>query len=138
VDALAAPPARRSVELDRAECLRLLGTADVGRVIFTEAALPTAQPVTYLLDGEEVVFRTAGGGKLAAATRHHVVGFEVDELDLGARTGWSVVGVGEAYEVVEPRRLAELARRLPPPWVAGRDTHTISIPMQRLTGRRLI
>ena len=44
-------------------------------MIFTEAAMPTAQPVSYLLDDEEVVFRTAGGGKLAVATRHHVVAF---------------------------------------------------------------
>jgi nitroimidazol reductase NimA-like FMN-containing flavoprotein (pyridoxamine 5'-phosphate oxidase superfamily) len=136
-DAEPPEPARGFVELDRAECLRLLGTATVGRVIFTEAALPTAQPVSYLLDDEEVVFRTAGGGKLAVATRHHVVAFEVDDLDTATRTGWSVVGVGEAYEVVDPRRLARLAGRLPAPWVPGRTTHVISIPLQRLTGRRV-
>ncbi len=128
---------RELVELDRAECLRLLGTASVGRVIFTDAALPTAQPVSYLLDDEEVVFRTAGGGKLAVATRHHVVAFEVDDLDTATRTGWSVVGVGEAYEVVDPRRLAELDGRLPEPWVPDRSAHVISIPLQRLTGRRV-
>ncbi|WP_214404353.1 pyridoxamine 5'-phosphate oxidase family protein [Pseudonocardia lacus] len=129
--------AHELVELDRAECLRLVGTAAVGRVIFTEAALPTAQPVSFLLDDEEVVFQTSGGSKLAVAGRHHVVAFEVDDLDPVARTGWSVVGVGEAYEVVDPRRLAELADRIPPPWASGRTGHVISIPLQRLTGRRL-
>ncbi len=129
--------ARELVELDRAECLRLLGTATVGRVIFTDAALPAAQPVNYLLDDEEVVFRTAGGGKLAVATRHHVVAFEVDDLDTATRTGWSVVGVGEAYEVLAPDRLAELAGRIPRPWAAGRTGHVISIPLQQLTGRRV-
>jgi hypothetical protein len=129
--------ARELVELDRAECLRLLGTAVVGRVVFTESALPTAQPVSFLLDDEEVVFQTSGGSKLAVAGRNHVVAFEVDDLDPMARTGWSVVGVGEAYEVVDPDRLAELAGRIPPPWAAGRTGHVISVPLQRLTGRRL-
>jgi nitroimidazol reductase NimA-like FMN-containing flavoprotein (pyridoxamine 5'-phosphate oxidase superfamily) len=124
-------------ELDRTECLRLLAGGIVGRVVFTEAALPAAHPVTYLLDGEEITFRTTGGGKLAAATLHRVVAFQVDEIDLEARTGWSVLGVGEAYEVTEPGRLADLVKRMPPPWAPSRQDHTVAIPLQRLTGRRL-
>jgi nitroimidazol reductase NimA-like FMN-containing flavoprotein (pyridoxamine 5'-phosphate oxidase superfamily) len=125
------------VELDRAGCLRLLSAGAVGRVVFTESALPAAQPVNYLLDDEEVIFRTANGSKLAAATRRHVVAFQVDRIDEATRSGWSVLGVGEAYEVVDPARLAELADRLPPPWAPGHGLHTISIPLQRLTGRCL-
>jgi nitroimidazol reductase NimA-like FMN-containing flavoprotein (pyridoxamine 5'-phosphate oxidase superfamily) len=125
------------VELGRPECLRLLGNGSIGRVVFTESALPAAQPVNYLLDDEEVVFRTANGSKLAAASRHHVVAFQVDEIDADAHRGWTVLGVGEAYEVVEPIRRAELAERMPAPWAAGHDQHVISIPLQRLTGRRL-
>jgi len=124
-------------ELDRRECLRLLATGSIGRVVFTESALPAAQPVNYLLDDEEVVFRTANGSKLAAASRHHVVAFQVDEIDVGSHSGWTVLGVGEAYEIVEPTRRAELAERMPAPWAAGHDQHVISIPLQRLTGRRL-
>ena len=124
-------------ELGHDECLRLLARAAIGRVVFTERALPAAQPVTFLLDGEEVVFRTAGGSKLAAATLHAVVAFQADDIDVATRTGWSVLGIGEAYEVVVPRRLAELADRLPDPWAPGRTAHTIAIPLQRLTGRRL-
>jgi nitroimidazol reductase NimA-like FMN-containing flavoprotein (pyridoxamine 5'-phosphate oxidase superfamily) len=122
-------------ELGHDECLRLLANALIGRVVFTEAALPAAHPVTYLLDGDEVVFRTAGGGKLAAATLHRVVAFQVDEVDPAGRTGWSVLGVGEAYEVTDPRRLAELAAHLPAPCAANHGGHTVAIPLQRLTGR---
>ena len=124
-------------ELGREECLRLLAGAIVGRVVFTEAALPAAHPVTYLLDGDEIVFSTAGGGKLAAATLHHVVAFQADEIDSAGRTGWSVLGIGEAYEVTDPRRLADLAARLPERWVAIEGGHTVAIPLQRLTGRVL-
>jgi hypothetical protein len=112
--------------------------AGTGGVIFTDAALPAAQPVTFLLDGEEVVFRTRNGSKLAAASRNAVVGFEVDEIDTVTRTGWSVLGIGEAYEVLDPTRLDDLAVRMPAPWAADHDTHTISVPLQQLTGRRLV
>ncbi len=125
------------IELSPTECLRLLGAGVIGRVVFTESALPAAQPVTYLLDGEEIVFRTRNGSKLAAATRNAVVGFQADEFDVATRTGWSVLGVGQAYEVRDPDRLSELAATLPDPWVPAHDAHTISIPLRQLSGRRL-
>jgi nitroimidazol reductase NimA-like FMN-containing flavoprotein (pyridoxamine 5'-phosphate oxidase superfamily) len=126
------------VHLDRATCLELLRTASIGRVIYTDSALPAAQPVNFMLDDEEVVFRTGGGGKLVAAARNAVVGFQTDELDPTTRTGWTVLGVGEAYEVTEPQRLTALRGRLPEPWVWERTDHTICIPLQQLTGRRVV
>jgi uncharacterized protein len=124
-------------ELDRAECLRLLATGVVGRIVVTEGALPAAHPVAYVLDGEEVVFRTASGSKITAAARHKVVAFEVDEIDVETRTGWSVLGVGEAEEILDPARLAGLHDRLPDPWVPTEGAHVLSVPLQKLTGRRL-
>ena len=126
------------VDLRREECLRLLADETIGRVVYTEAALPAAHPVTYCLDRDEVVFRTGDGSKLAAASRHRVVGFEVDAYNLPARTGWSVLGVGVAYEVTDRDRLAALAARMPAPWAPDRTEHTIAVPLQRLTGRRLV
>jgi nitroimidazol reductase NimA-like FMN-containing flavoprotein (pyridoxamine 5'-phosphate oxidase superfamily) len=126
------------VDLHREECLRLLAVETIGRVVYTEAALPAAHPVTYCLDRDEVVFRTGYGSKLAAAARHRVVGFEVDAYHLPTRTGWSVLGVGVAYEVTDSDRLAALAARMPAPWAPDRTEHTIAVPLQRLTGRRLV
>jgi uncharacterized protein len=123
-------------ELDKALCLRLLARKMIGRVVFTDSALPAAQPVTYLLDGEEVVFRTGGGSKLAA-TRGAVVAFQVDEIDADTRTGWTVLGVGEAYEVLVPARLTELAERMPPAQAPNSTAHTIAVPLRQLSGRRL-
>ncbi|MCE0763817.1 pyridoxamine 5'-phosphate oxidase family protein [Pseudonocardia kujensis] len=126
------------VEIDRAECLRLLATADLGRVIYTEGAMPAAHPVSYVLDGEEIVFRSAGGATLIAATRGAVVAFQVDRIDAEDHTGWSVLGVGQAYEVTDRSRLSELVRQLRAPWPPSRPGHTIGMPLARLTGRRLI
>ncbi|MFR9803936.1 pyridoxamine 5'-phosphate oxidase family protein [Pseudonocardia sp. RS010] len=124
-------------EISRSGCLALLARVQVGRVLYTGGALPAAHPVAFVLDGEEVVFRTAEGSTLAAAVRHAVVGFQADQIDAVARAGWTVLGVGEAYEVVVPDRLENLSAMLPGPWVAGRDGHVISIPLQLLHGRRL-
>ena len=100
------------VELTRSECLRLLAGDVIGRVVFTDSALPTVQPVNYVLDDEEIIFRTANGSKLAAATRNAVVAFQLDHFDTTTRSGWSVLGVGEAYEVVDPVP-SERAHRAP-------------------------
>jgi nitroimidazol reductase NimA-like FMN-containing flavoprotein (pyridoxamine 5'-phosphate oxidase superfamily) len=130
--------ANELVVLARNECLALLRARAIGRVVFTDAALPSAQPVNYLLDDEEIIFRTANGARLAVATRTAVVAFEVDDIDHVTRTGWSVLGVGKAYEVVDPARLAALAELHTDPWAPGHTAHTISIPLQILSGRRLV
>ncbi|NVI91726.1 pyridoxamine 5'-phosphate oxidase family protein [Actinomadura sp. BRA 177] len=83
--------------LGRAECVALLRSAPVGRVVYTDQALPAIQPVTFVLDGDEaVVVRTAPGSKFDAALRGAIVAFEVDAFDPAARTGWSVTAVGQA------------------------------------------
>ena len=125
------------VEIDRKECLRLLATGTIGRIVFTEAAMPAAHPVNYLLDGEEVLFRTADG-RTFAATHRTVVGFQADDLDPVTRTGWSVLGVGHAYEVIDPERLATLDGAMPESWALGRAGHVVAVPMQHLTGRKLL
>jgi uncharacterized protein len=51
------------VDLDRDECLRLLATATIGRIVVTDGALPAAYPLPFLLDAEEVVFRVPAAGR---------------------------------------------------------------------------
>lgn len=124
--------------LDRQQCLELLHTVRVGRLVFTEGALPAVQPVNFRMHGDDVVFRVAGGEKLAAATSNSVVAFEADELDSDLRTGWSVTVVGRASRIVDVADLVEVAGMWLRPWVEGRRDHFIRISTQRLTGRRLV
>ena len=105
--------------------------------VVTDGALPAAHPVAYLLDREQVVFRTAKGSTLTVATRQKVVAFEVDRIDVDTRTGWSVLGVGEAGEIVDPARLADLDGRLPDLWSPLAGAHVLAVPLQKLSGRRL-
>ena len=124
--------------LDRQECLALLGTVRVGRLVFTEGALPAVQPVNFRMHDDDVVIRVAGGGKLLAATSNCIVAFEADELDAELRAGWSVTVVGHASVIVEVAELVEVAGIWLQPWVEGRRDHFIRIRTEQVTGRRLV
>src|SRR5205085_1549212 len=82
--------------LDEDECLALAARRPVGRVAVTVGALPAVFPVNFRLAGTQILFRTASGTKLDAATRRAVVAFEVDDFDPDTQTGWSVLIVGLA------------------------------------------
>lgn len=124
--------------LDRQECLALLHTVRVGRLVFTEGALPAVQPVNFRIHHDDVVIRVAGGGKLAAATNNSIVAFQSDELDADLRKGWSVTVVGHANLIVEVDELAEVAGVWLQSWVQGRREHFIRIKTEQITGRRLV
>ncbi|MFI7415763.1 pyridoxamine 5'-phosphate oxidase family protein [Nonomuraea sp. NPDC049684] len=123
--------------LSREECLRLLSSTPIGRIVFTDRALPAVQPVNFCLDGERVVIRTSIGSKLAAATRHAVVAFEADEFDPAMRTGWSVTAVGHARAVTDPAETARLAALPLSPWAPGSRDHYIVVDAEQVSGRRI-
>jgi hypothetical protein len=119
------------------ECRILLGKTPIGRIVFTDSALPAIQPVNYVVADGDVVIRTSGGSRLATAVNDAIVAFEVDDFDSVTCTGWSVVVTGHARLVSGERELAEL-RRLPlPPWVPSRRDHYIRIRAAVLSGRRI-
>jgi hypothetical protein len=110
----------------------------VGRVLFTDAAMPAAQPVRYVVDGEDVIFRAAAGTKLAGAAIHRlVVGFQADQIDPHTFTGWSVLGIGTASDVTDPDRQPALRQRTEPSSASPAAPRLIAISLKRLTGHRL-
>lgn len=122
--------------LNRRQCLDLLQGVRVGRLVFTEDALPAVQPVNFRLWHDDVVIRVAGGPKLAAATDNQVVAFQADELDADLRAGWSVTVVGHAEPVTNVDELLELSGTFIQPWVDGRRDHFVRIRTEKMTGRR--
>ena len=122
--------------LNRRQCLDLLQTVRVGRLVFTEDALPAVQPVNFRLWRDDVLIRVAGGPKLAAATHNLVVAFQADELDPDLRTGWSVTAVGHAHRITDVSELVELSGTFLQPWVDGRRDHFVRIRTEKMTGRR--
>src|SRR4051812_16755274 len=97
--------------LDACECLRLLATMPVGRLIFTQGGLPVIRLVDFWVDGETIVFACDDRDSLPAAHRGDVVAFEVDALDpveLVDRR-WTVTSIGH-LSVVPAGEAAELVR----------------------------
>ena len=123
--------------LDRTQSMRLLETVHVGRLVFTEGALPAVQPVNFRMWRGDVVIRVSGGWKASAAAHNLVVAFQADELDLEVRTGWSVTVVGHAQEVTKVADLVELSGTFVQPWVEGPRDRFVRIRTEKVTGRRL-
>ncbi len=123
--------------LGRQDCLELLGSVSLGRVVFTDRALPAIQPVNFLLDGEDVIIRTSPGSKLALAMRGAVVAFEADDFDPATHEGWSVTLVGQSRLVGGDEEVARLSRLPLRPWAPGPRDRFIRIPGGHLSGRRI-
>ncbi|WP_344245741.1 pyridoxamine 5'-phosphate oxidase family protein [Actinocorallia libanotica] len=123
--------------LDQRECLRLLASVPVGRVAFTERALPAIQPVNFVLDGTDVILRTNVGSKLGLAIRRAVVAFEADDFDTERGSGWSVTLLGEARAVTDPAEAERLSRLPLPAWAPGPRDRYIRISGRYVSGRRI-
>jgi len=123
--------------LGQDQCLDLLRTVRVGRLVFTERALPAVQPVNFRVWQGDIVIRVGSGAKLAAAVGNLVVAFETDELDPDLRTGWSVTVVGHAQRITDVGDLVELSGLFLQPWDDGRRDYFVRIRTEKVTGRRM-
>ncbi|ONI83382.1 hypothetical protein ALI22I_33210 [Saccharothrix sp. ALI-22-I] len=122
--------------LSREECLKLLGTAAIGRLVYTDRALPVVHPVVFVLDGERVVLRVPEGSATLVA-RDTIVAFQIDDVAPDLSRGWTVMAVGHVTEVEEERQLQRL-RQLPlaSRGYGGRDRYLI-VDLEVLSGRRI-
>jgi uncharacterized protein len=123
--------------LDEGECVRLLHAARIGRVVVSVGEVAAVFPVNYVMLGADVMFFTGPGVKLNAALGSSVVTFEADEIDLQARTGWSVLAMGRAERTDGALRARVEALGLVP-WAAGDRSHLVRIRPTFLSGRRIL
>jgi len=123
--------------LDEAESRRLLATACMGRVAFTEGAMPTIQPASFAVSGNDVLIPTGLGSKMAAGRRRHVLVFEVDDYDLTERTGWNVTVVGPSRLISDPSDVTALNALGVLPWAPATTHCYIALHMAVVHGRRI-
>jgi nitroimidazol reductase NimA-like FMN-containing flavoprotein (pyridoxamine 5'-phosphate oxidase superfamily) len=126
-------------EVSREECLALLRSNELGRLVTIVRALPHVIPVNYVLDDDRIIFRTDHGVNLDAIEGGRVA-FEVDDIDRSAGTGWSVVVQGRAEEMPTfdgPARRRSLRDLGVEPWAPGNKLHWIAIHPLVITGRRI-
>jgi len=96
------------VQLDDAECRRLLATARLGRLGFTDGALPAIVPVAVAVHDGSAFIPTPRDGSLMSAVRGAVVALQVDSYRDAIGTGWTVTAVGPARVLRHPDTVAEI------------------------------
>ena len=118
-------------------CLSLLAAVAVGRVGFVAGGEVLVLPVNFVVDGQNVVFRTASGSKLASAEDGSVVAFEADNYDDTTQSGWSVMVSGRAEVVEDDAEIGRLSQLGLLPWASALDRpFWIRIRPTSVTGRR--
>jgi nitroimidazol reductase NimA-like FMN-containing flavoprotein (pyridoxamine 5'-phosphate oxidase superfamily) len=129
--------------LDEAECLRLIAPGGIGRLCFDGRFGLTVLPVNYVLHAGTIVFRTAQYGTTDDDLRPYIpqaefrVAFEVDDFDVSARQGWSVLVQGPAHHLDSLEERAEAEATGLRSWAGGQRDHFIKITPVRVTGRRI-
>jgi len=125
------------VELDRAECFKLLRPGGVGRAVFVEERGAVALPVNFRVLDDEVVFRTGEGTIAQAVRRGGPLSVEVDHVDEALGEGWSVLVSGEANLLSDPSEISAVDALGVEPW-AGGDRHlVVRLRPAEVTGRRI-
>lgn len=123
-------------ELALGQCRDLLSAVSLGRVAWASPSGPRVFPVNFRWDGGQVILRTSPYSELAQLVRRQPVAFEVDQVDMAARTAWSVVVHGEAEGLKQSPRLLDLWRRgVVIPWPEGSHPMFIVIDPVIITGR---
>ncbi len=134
---------RHGEQLDRSRSLRLLGgSVPLGRLVFTQNALPAIRPVNHLMDGEDIVVRLNDGATLTsiappAGEAGLVVAYEADTIDPRTHLGWSVIDTGYAQLVTGPAQVARYENLLRP-WVQQTMNGVLRIQPDLVTGFRLV
>jgi len=130
-------------QLDEAECLRLIAPGGIGRIAYTGQYDLTVLPVNYKLHEGAILFRTSEDSLTGADLRTRIghleyrVAFEIDEFDLQAREGWSVLIQGPAHHLDSADERASALRAGVEPWPGDAKEHFIRITPARITGRRI-
>lgn len=139
-----APRPRQAIDLTEAECWHLLESVSLGRIVFTNRAMPAIRPVNHLVDGRNIVIRTHLGAAIASRALEgrggaggSVVCYEADNLDPVRHTGWSVIATGLARLVTEPADVARYSAALEP-WIAGDMNQVVLIEPRFVSGIRLV
>jgi len=130
-------------DLDEAECLRLITPGGIGRIAYSGRYGPTVFPVNYRLHAGTIVFRTAQDSptdedlRTGIADAEYKVAFEIDEIDLDAREGWSVLIQGPVHHVESESERAEVLQAGVETWPRGDRELFLRIVPSRITGRRI-
>ncbi len=120
-----------SEPLTREDCLRLLGRADLARVVLSVRCLPAALPARIaLVKDDHLVLTSRESAVILAAQRGDVISVQIDGLESDDTT-WSVMVSGIASTVspdeVQTRRIQDSV---------DRGATLLALPLSVVIGQR--
>jgi hypothetical protein len=129
--------------LGEAECMELLASGSLGRLVYTSRYGPTALPVMYRLDEGSLVLGTWDPVLFDEDLRTGIeqaeyrVAVQADQIDVEAREGWFVLVRGAAHHLdTEAERGSFIDAGLEP-WIEGVPAHFIRVKPTSLWGNRI-
>lgn len=126
------------IDLDRAECERLLRAGIAGRIAVAAPDGPHIVPVNYSVVDDAIVVRTSPYSLLGSYGRGTTLAFEVDQFDYENQRGWSVVARGRGEFVTDIEELDHIREVWAPrPWAGGSRTLFLRLRWTELSGRRV-
>lgn len=126
-------------ELSVEDCLTLLKSCHVGRIVFVDDHGPGALPVNYGVAADEILVRVEEDSSLRKLIQNPI-GFEVDQTDPQQSEAWSILVRGSGREVPladVADLLKQMHENLPRPWAEGIHNHWLAVKIVSVTGRRL-
>jgi hypothetical protein len=123
--------------MTEAEAVSLLATMPVGRLVYSDRALPFVVPVSFVVDGVDIIIRTGRRSRLATHAPGNIVAFEVDDIVIARRSGWTVVVTGRVERVDDPVDVARLGALRLQTWVPHETDCYLRLRPELITGRRI-
>ena|SRR5215471_4942609 len=138
MDVVAYGVGRKLVTLDRTQCLRLLTTVPVGRLIFTMDGLPAVKMMNFVLADGLIVLRSAPGTAADRKAPGSVVALEADMVDTATSSGWSVTVIGQAGLVTDADVIASYTALPLARWAPDERDHFVTISTDVVRGQRIL
>jgi nitroimidazol reductase NimA-like FMN-containing flavoprotein (pyridoxamine 5'-phosphate oxidase superfamily) len=118
-------------------CWSLLPDTGVGRLAWAEDdGRIVVVPVNYGRDGRSIVLRTGDTDLRTAARGRRRCAFQVEDLEPGLRSGWTVL-IDATLTEVEDEEIAERLARLVDPWLREPRPYVLILQVHGVAGRSL-
>jgi hypothetical protein len=119
------------------EAVALLATVPVGRLVYSDRAMPSVVPVVFVFDGVDIIIRTGRRSRLATLAPGNIVAFEVDDIAMATRSGWTVVVTGRVELIDDPAHLERLNALRLQTWLPSPTDCYLRLRPELIAGRRI-
>jgi nitroimidazol reductase NimA-like FMN-containing flavoprotein (pyridoxamine 5'-phosphate oxidase superfamily) len=119
------------------EAVALLATVPVGRLVYSDRAMPSVVPVVFIFDGVDIIIRTGRRSRLATLAPGNIVAFEVDDIAVTSRSGWTVVVTGRVELIDDRAQLERLSALRLQTWLPSPTDCYLRLRPELIAGRRI-